>query len=240
MGYERKPWPTNQKKPIVLTSERSTVTSNRRRTAARSACAMGDTWVHLRLCMSCGHVGCCDDSKNKHATKHFHATRSTPSSARSSRARSGAGATSTSSSSSLCPSPAGRRYSSTQRAVHELDADGALAHGGGDALDAARAHVAHGEDAGPVGLEEERRARQRPARASAARRREVGAGLHEALVVERHARLEPAGVRRRRRSSGRRGRWGRPRWRPVGCRAADPLAAGRRPRARRSRCACGA
>jgi uncharacterized UBP type Zn finger protein len=34
---------------------------------------MGDDWVHLRLCMSCGHVGCCDDSKNKHATKHFHA-----------------------------------------------------------------------------------------------------------------------------------------------------------------------
>jgi uncharacterized UBP type Zn finger protein len=37
--------------------------------------AMGDTWVHLRLCMSCGHVGCCDDSKNKHATKHFHHTK---------------------------------------------------------------------------------------------------------------------------------------------------------------------
>jgi uncharacterized UBP type Zn finger protein len=36
---------------------------------------MGDDWVHLRLCMSCGHVGCCDDSKNKHATKHFHATK---------------------------------------------------------------------------------------------------------------------------------------------------------------------
>jgi uncharacterized UBP type Zn finger protein len=36
---------------------------------------MGDTWVHLRLCMTCGHVGCCDSSKNKHATKHFHATK---------------------------------------------------------------------------------------------------------------------------------------------------------------------
>ena len=36
--------------------------------------AMGDTWVHLRLCLSCGHVGCCDSSKNKHATKHFRAT----------------------------------------------------------------------------------------------------------------------------------------------------------------------
>jgi len=35
----------------------------------------GDTWVHLRLCMTCGHVGCCDSSVNKHATRHFHATR---------------------------------------------------------------------------------------------------------------------------------------------------------------------
>ncbi len=35
---------------------------------------MGDTWVHLRICLICGHVGCCDDSKNKHTTKHFHAT----------------------------------------------------------------------------------------------------------------------------------------------------------------------
>ena len=32
---------------------------------------MGDTWVHLRLCEICGRVGCCDSSKNKHATKHF-------------------------------------------------------------------------------------------------------------------------------------------------------------------------
>lgn len=36
--------------------------------------ASGDTWVHLRLCEECGHVGCCDSSKNKHATKHYHAT----------------------------------------------------------------------------------------------------------------------------------------------------------------------
>jgi len=35
---------------------------------------IGDRWVHLRLCLSCGHVGCCDSSKNKHATKHYHAT----------------------------------------------------------------------------------------------------------------------------------------------------------------------
>ena len=34
----------------------------------------GDSWVHLRLCLTCGHVGCCDSSKNKHATRHFHST----------------------------------------------------------------------------------------------------------------------------------------------------------------------
>ena len=33
--------------------------------------AIGSDWVHLRLCLSCGHVGCCDSSPNKHATKHF-------------------------------------------------------------------------------------------------------------------------------------------------------------------------
>jgi hypothetical protein len=31
----------------------------------------GSRWVHLRLCLSCGHVGCCDSSPGKHATKHF-------------------------------------------------------------------------------------------------------------------------------------------------------------------------
>jgi uncharacterized UBP type Zn finger protein len=37
--------------------------------------AIGDDWVHLQLCSTCGHVGCCDSSKNEHATKHFRATR---------------------------------------------------------------------------------------------------------------------------------------------------------------------
>ena len=31
----------------------------------------GDRWVHLRLCLECGHVGCCDSSPNKHATAHY-------------------------------------------------------------------------------------------------------------------------------------------------------------------------
>jgi hypothetical protein len=35
---------------------------------------IGGTWVHLRECLECGHVGCCDSSQNRHATKHFHAT----------------------------------------------------------------------------------------------------------------------------------------------------------------------
>jgi uncharacterized UBP type Zn finger protein len=32
----------------------------------------GGTWMHLRRCLECGHVGCCDQSPNKHATFHFH------------------------------------------------------------------------------------------------------------------------------------------------------------------------
>jgi uncharacterized UBP type Zn finger protein len=35
---------------------------------------IGSSWVHLRLCEICGHVGCCDNSPNRHATKHYHAT----------------------------------------------------------------------------------------------------------------------------------------------------------------------
>jgi hypothetical protein len=33
----------------------------------------GDRWVHLRMCMRCGHVGCCDSSPNRHATAHWRA-----------------------------------------------------------------------------------------------------------------------------------------------------------------------
>lgn len=36
---------------------------------------IGGKWLHLRLCLVCGHVGCCDNSPNRHATAHFHATR---------------------------------------------------------------------------------------------------------------------------------------------------------------------
>lgn len=35
---------------------------------------IGSPWVHLRLCLTCGHVGCCDSSPGRHATHHFHQT----------------------------------------------------------------------------------------------------------------------------------------------------------------------
>ena len=35
---------------------------------------LGTPWVHLRLCLTCGHVGCCDSSPGRHATRHFHST----------------------------------------------------------------------------------------------------------------------------------------------------------------------
>jgi hypothetical protein len=37
--------------------------------------AAGGRWVHLRLCATCGHVGCCDSSPGRHATAHWHAER---------------------------------------------------------------------------------------------------------------------------------------------------------------------
>lgn len=42
-----------------------------RTTGCEECLAMGDTWVHLRRYVQCGHVGCCDESKHQHATKHF-------------------------------------------------------------------------------------------------------------------------------------------------------------------------
>lgn len=34
----------------------------------------GDRWVHLRVCLTCGHVGCCDSSPNRHASGHWRET----------------------------------------------------------------------------------------------------------------------------------------------------------------------
>jgi uncharacterized UBP type Zn finger protein len=44
-------------------------------TGCEECLATGESWVHLRMCRSCGHVGCCDSSKNRHATRHFRATK---------------------------------------------------------------------------------------------------------------------------------------------------------------------
>lgn len=40
-------------------------------TGCEQCIAMGDTWVHLRSCLDCGLVGCCDNSKNRHARGHW-------------------------------------------------------------------------------------------------------------------------------------------------------------------------
>jgi uncharacterized UBP type Zn finger protein len=45
-----------------------------RSTGCEECLALGTWWVHLRLCMTCGHVGCCDNSPGRHATAHFHET----------------------------------------------------------------------------------------------------------------------------------------------------------------------
>jgi uncharacterized UBP type Zn finger protein len=37
--------------------------------------ATGGRWVHLRRCVECGHIGCCDNSPGRHATAHFGSTR---------------------------------------------------------------------------------------------------------------------------------------------------------------------
>jgi hypothetical protein len=64
---------------IVMTKECSHTDAVRDVTPSALGCEdclkIGSAWVHLRLCRTCGHVGCCDDSPNRHATKHYHATR---------------------------------------------------------------------------------------------------------------------------------------------------------------------
>lgn len=42
--------------------------------ACAECVALGDRWVHLRMCLGCGNVGCCDSSKNKHASGHGRGT----------------------------------------------------------------------------------------------------------------------------------------------------------------------
>jgi hypothetical protein len=54
-------------------SHLDTITDTKPHTHGCEECLrIGQSWVHLRLCKECGHVGCCDSSIGKHATKHFH------------------------------------------------------------------------------------------------------------------------------------------------------------------------
>ena len=43
-------------------------------TGCEECLKIGSEWVHLRICLTCGHVGCCDNSPNKHASRHFKET----------------------------------------------------------------------------------------------------------------------------------------------------------------------
>ena len=61
---------------VTQCTHRDQIRSVQPRTKGCEECLKtGDPWVHLRMCLACGHVGCCDSSINKHATGHFHATR---------------------------------------------------------------------------------------------------------------------------------------------------------------------
>lgn len=57
-----------------LGAMRATPAADARARGCGECLALGDSWVHLRICRTCGHVGCCDSSKNRHATKHFQGT----------------------------------------------------------------------------------------------------------------------------------------------------------------------
>jgi uncharacterized UBP type Zn finger protein len=48
--------------------------THRPREGCEDCLKIGGQWVHLRECLTCGHVACCDSSPHKHATAHFHGT----------------------------------------------------------------------------------------------------------------------------------------------------------------------
>lgn len=52
---------------LTMVRERITPSAN----GCEDCLRRGDSWVHLRVCMSCGHVGCCDSSPHRHATAHW-------------------------------------------------------------------------------------------------------------------------------------------------------------------------
>jgi uncharacterized UBP type Zn finger protein len=59
---------------LGCTHTRGIRVTNTKKHVCEDCMRTGDSWVHLRMCLACGHVGCCDDSKNKHATRHFRDT----------------------------------------------------------------------------------------------------------------------------------------------------------------------
>jgi len=71
---------TTQTLPIDFTQPCKHVSESIRRQVTRpvdgceECLKTGGRWLHLRECLSCGHIGCCDSSPGKHATAHFHAT----------------------------------------------------------------------------------------------------------------------------------------------------------------------
>ncbi len=60
--------------PCSHASEATIDEVDRPATGCEECLKIGSRWVHLRECLTCGKVGCCDSSPNRHATKHFHAT----------------------------------------------------------------------------------------------------------------------------------------------------------------------
>jgi uncharacterized UBP type Zn finger protein len=64
--------PAAEPEPAPSTCEHVVGIAAQPRSRECAECARsGDGWVHLRVCLACGEVGCCDSSKNRHATTHF-------------------------------------------------------------------------------------------------------------------------------------------------------------------------
>jgi len=63
-----------QDAPLVCEHLAQVVTVAPRSEGCEACLRDGSTWIHLRLCLACGYVGCCDASARQHATQHFHAT----------------------------------------------------------------------------------------------------------------------------------------------------------------------
>jgi uncharacterized UBP type Zn finger protein len=61
--------------PCTHVAETTLRQAHRPREGCVDCMKIGGQWVHLRMCLTCGHVACCDSSPHKHATAHFRHTR---------------------------------------------------------------------------------------------------------------------------------------------------------------------